>query len=424
MESSTVPPFRRRARRGAVENSEHVRTQVGIVGAGPAGLLLGRMLSLAGIDTVILEARSRPYVEERIRAGTLEHPTVQLLGDLGLDERMRRQGSIHHGFELRFDGRRQRIATAELTGGQVTVMYGQQEIVKDAIAMRVDEDAPLHFEVSGVQVRDADTDRPQIDYVHGGREHTLSCDFVAGCDGFHGVCRRTIPANAINTFAAEYPFAWLGVLATVAPSTAELIYAAHPKGFALHSMRSPSLSRFYLQVSADERLDSWADERIWEELHTRLGTQDDWTLSQGPIVQRGITAMRSFVCEPMQYGRLLLAGDAAHIVPPTAAKGLNLAAGDARLLAECLLGWYEQKSHAMLERYSKVALRRVWWAQEFSRAMTWLLHHEPGDTLGARLRSAQLEHLCASTAAATDFSEQYVGLPFMRATERELPAAA
>jgi p-hydroxybenzoate 3-monooxygenase len=394
-----------------------MRTQVGIVGAGPAGLLLGRLLSLAGIATVIVEARSRQYVEQRVRAGLLEHPTVELLAEIGLDHRLRREGAVHHGFELRFDGRRQRIATAELSGGCVTVVYGQQEIVKDAIAARLAEDLALYFEASEVRVEDAHTDAPAICYRHDGERRRLECDFVVGCDGFHGICRPSIPAGAIRTFAADYPFAWLGILATVAPSTTELIYAAHPQGFALHSMRSPELSRFYLQVAAGESVEQWSDGRIWEELRTRLATSDEWELAEGPIVQRSITSMRSFVCEPMQYGRLFLAGDAAHIVPPTAAKGLNLAAADARLLADCLIDWYEHGSQAMLERYSQMALRRVWWAQEFSRAMTWLLHHEPDDVFGGRLRSAQLERLCASVSATTAFCEQYVGLPFARGRE-------
>jgi p-hydroxybenzoate 3-monooxygenase len=399
------------------------RTQVGIVGAGPAGLVLGRMLSLAGIETVILETRSRKYVEERVRAGKLEYPTVQLLGEIGIAERMHREGSVHRGCELRFDGQRHRIAYAELTGGHATMMYSQTELVKDAIAMRLADNEPLEFEVSDVQLQELTTTKPLIRYMQDGREQTLACDFVAGCDGFHGPCRRSIPDSVIDTFDAAYPFGWLGILATVAPSP-ELVYGVGPRGFALHSSRSPTLSRFYLQVTADDSLTRWPDERIWDELKRRLGTEDDPTFAPGPIVKREITAMRSFICEPMQYGRLLLAGDSAHIVPPTAAKGLNLAAGDASLLAECLVGWYAQKNRTLLDSYSKVALRRVWWAQEFSRAMTGLLHHEPGDVLGGRLRAAQLRHMCSSTAAATAFSEQYVGMPFLRATAGRLRVAA
>jgi p-hydroxybenzoate 3-monooxygenase len=395
---------------------------VAIIGAGPAGLLLGRMLGLAGIDTVVLEARTRRYVEDRIRAGTLEQPTIELLAEVGLDEGMRREGAVHEGFELRFDGRRHRIDTAELTDGRVTVVYGQQELVKDAIAARLADSGTLEFDVSDVALAAIDSQSPAVEYRQGGQQRTVSCDFIAGCDGFHGASRPAIPAATLRTFQASYPFAWLGILAEVAPSTKELIYAAHERGFALHSMRSPSLSRFYLQVDAQESLENWDDQRIWAELRTRLGETQDWRLADGPIINRGITPMRSFVCEPMQYGSLFLAGDAAHIVPPTAAKGLNLAVADARLLAECLIAHYHDRDSGPLERYSQVALERVWWAQEFSREMTWLMHHEPGDTWAGQLRSARLARLCGSKTAARSFSEQYVGLPFTRA--RSVPAAA
>lgn len=388
------------------------RTQVGIVGAGPAGLLLGRLLQLAGIETVILEARSRRYAEERIRAGMLEHGTVELLGQVGLDERLEREGLVHEGFELRFGGARHRIPMSELTGGCRAVMYGQQEVVKDAIAARVESEAPLLFEVGDVRLEDIDGDAPAIRYTHEGEAHTLRCDVIAGCDGFHGVSRPAIPDGVLTTYAAEYPFAWLGILADVAPSTYELVYAAHETGFALHSMRSPSVSRFYLQVRPGEDLGLWPDERIWSELRTRLSTDDDWTLGEGPITKKGVTAMRSFVAEPMQYGNLFLAGDAAHIVPPTAAKGMNLAVADVCLLADGLVTWYEQGDRSMLDAYSDVALQRVWRAQEFSRSMTSLLHHDPASAMDARLQRAQLEHICGSQAAMTSFCEVYVGLPF------------
>ena len=392
-----------------------MRTQVAIVGAGPAGLLLGRLLSMSQVDTVILEGRSREYVEGRIRGGMLEHPTVQLLEEVGLDQRMRAEGAVHDGFELRFGERRHRMRTAELSGGRETVIYGQQEIVKDAIAARIAEGRPLHFEASDVCIGLIDTAHPVIEYRRGGRAETLACDFVIGCDGSHGVSRPAIPPAARRTYSATYPFVWLGVLAAVAPSTEELIYAVHERGFALHSLRSPQLSRFYLQVSTDESLAAWSDSRIWSELRVRLGDGDGWTLNEGPIIQRSMTAMRSFVCEPMQYGSLFLAGDAAHIVPPTAAKGLNLAAGDVRLLAECLVAWYEGADRGPLDRYSEMALQRVWWAQEFSRELTGLLHHEPDDVWAGRLKWAQLERLCDSIPAATAFCEQYVGMPFVRA---------
>lgn len=393
-----------------------MRTQVAVVGAGPAGLLLGRLLSMAEVDTVILEDRSREHVEGRIRGGMLEHPTVQLLEEVGLDGRMRAEGAVHEGFELRFGERRHRMRTAELSGGRETVIYGQQEIVKDAIAARIAEQGPLHFEVSDVRIGGIDTARPVIEYRAGGRAEMLACDFVIGCDGSQGVSRAAIPATAQRTYSATYPFAWLGILAAVPPSNEELIYAVHERGFALHSMRSPQLSRFYLQVGTDESLAAWSDSRIWSELRVRLGGGDDWTLNAGPIIQRSTTAMRSFVCEPMQYGSLFLAGDAAHIVPPTAAKGLNLAAGDARLLAECLGAWYESRDRGLLDRYSEMALKRVWWAQEFSRELTRLFHHEPHDVWAGRLKRAQLERLCDSIPAATAFCEQYVGVPFVCAS--------
>lgn len=393
------------------------RTQVGIVGAGPAGLLLGRLLDLAGIESVILELRDRAYVEGRIRAGMLEHRTVEFLGEVGLNERLRREGFVHEGFELRFAGRRHRIPMSELTGGCTAVMYGQQEVVKDAIAAR---ESPLRFEVSDVRLEGLETDRPSISYEHEGERHELRCDVIAGCDGFHGVCRPSIPAGAIRTYAREYPFAWLGILADVAPSTWELIYAAHERGFALHSMRSSEVSRFYLQVKPDEDLDAWPDERVWEELQARLGVEG-WSLAEGPVTQKSVTPMRSFVTEPMQYGSLFLAGDAAHIVPPTAAKGLNLAVADVCLLGDALVTWYESGDRRRLDAYSETALHRVWRAQEFSRTMTWLLHHDPADDFDARLQLAQLDHICTSRAAMTSFCENYVGLPFAGRVHHRYP---
>jgi p-hydroxybenzoate 3-monooxygenase len=388
------------------------RTQVGIVGAGPAGLLLGRVLGLAGIETVILELRDRAYVEGRIRAGMLEHPTVEVLGQVGLAGRLRREAFIHDGFEMRFGGRRHRIPMAELTGGRQTVMYGQQEVVKDLIAARDETGDPLYFEVSDVQLGDLHRDQPAIRYRHAEEEHVLRCDLIAGCDGFHGVCRPSIPAHELRLYERDYPFGWLGILADVAPSTYELLYAHHPNGFALHSMRSTKVSRLYLQVDPHDDVQDWSDDRIWEELQTRFATDDDWTLAEGPITQKSITAMRSFVTEPMQHGNLFLAGDAAHIVPPTAAKGLNLAVSDVCALSDGIVTWYEQGDRSLLDSYSDIALRRVWRAQEFSRMMTSLLHREPGDELDARLQSAQLEYVVGSPAAMTSFCENYVGLPF------------
>ncbi|WP_412515284.1 4-hydroxybenzoate 3-monooxygenase [Actinomadura madurae] len=388
------------------------RTQVAIIGAGPAGLLLGRMLELAGVDAVILENRTRAYVEGRIRAGMLEHRTARLLEELGLDGRMRAEAAVHHLFELRFDGRRHQIPMAELTGGCTAVMYSQQEIVRDAVEARVASGLPLEFDVDDVRLEGLDGAGPTVRYrAADGTEHVLACDFIAGCDGFHGVSRGSIPDGVLTAYEHDYPFAWLGVLADVPPSTFELIYACHERGFALHSMRSSKVSRFYLQVTADEDLADWPDDRIWRELRVRLGTDDGWTLAEGAITKKSITAMRSFVVEPMQYGRLFLAGDAAHIVPPTAAKGLNLAAADVRLLADALCTWYESGDRSALDRYSEDALRGVWRAQQFSRSMTSLLHHDPSTPMEWRLQHAELKHLCTSEAAMKSFCENYVGMP-------------
>jgi p-hydroxybenzoate 3-monooxygenase len=388
------------------------QTQVAIVGAGPAGLLLGRLLRLAGIDNVVLELRSRDYVESRIRAGLLEHSTLEVLEMAGVADRLHREGAFHEGFEVRFGGTRTRVPMAELTGGRMTIMYPQQEVVKDLLAARDATGDPLHFEVSDVCVEDLTSDRPAVRYRHAGKPHELRCDFIAGCDGFHGVCRPTIPSGALRTFHREYPFGWLGVLADVPPSTTELVYAHHPNGFALHSLRSPTVSRFYLQVPPDDDIDGWSHERIWAELQLRFATADDWTLAEGPITHKGITPMRSFVVEPLQYGNLFLAGDAAHIVPPTAAKGLNLAVSDITVLSDGLVTYYEHHDRSVLDAYSEVALRRIWRAQELSRSMTSLLHHEPGEEFDARLQRARLESLVRSEAAMQALCEVYVGLPF------------
>ena len=311
------------------------RTQVGIVGAGPAGLVLARLLHLQGIESVVLENRSREYVEQRIRAGVLEQPTVDLLENAGVGERLRRDGIVHHGIELQFDGERHRIPLSDLTGGRSIVIYGQTEVVKDLIASRIDDGLPLHFEVDDVSVHDLESERPRIRYRREGEHDELECDVIAGCDGFHGICRPSIPDGVLRTFEREYPFGWLGILAAVAPSSDELVYAHHERGFALLSLRSPELSRLYVQCRPDEDIAAWSDDRIWSELQQRLGL-DGWTLDEGPVLEKGVTGMRSFVTEPMCHGRLYLAGDAAHIVPPTGAKGLNLAIHDVRTLAEAL----------------------------------------------------------------------------------------
>jgi p-hydroxybenzoate 3-monooxygenase len=380
-----------------------VRTQVGIVGAGPAGLVLAHLLHLRGIDSVVLESRSREYVEGRIRAGVLEQGTVDLLVEMGVGDRLRREGLVHEGIELQFDGERHRIHFTELTGGRAITVYGQQEVVKDLITARLETGRPLLFEAEAV---DVDPERAVVRYRHEGAEHTLECDLVVGCDGFHGVCRESIPPGVLHETSREYPFGWLGILAEAPPSNEELIYAYHERGFALHSMRSPHLTRLYLQCRPDEPLDEWPDERVWEELRTRLGVPG-WTLNEGPVVEKGVTGMRSFVVEPMQHGRLYLAGDAAHIVPPTGAKGLNLAVADVRVLADAIASG----DAARLERYSETVLRRVWRAEHFSWWMTSMLHRLPGgDEFDARLQRSQLAYVCSSRAAATSLAENYVGL--------------
>jgi p-hydroxybenzoate 3-monooxygenase len=387
-----------------------MRTQVGIVGAGPAGLTLAQLLHREGIESVVLEDRSRAHVEQRIRAGVLEQGTVDLLVEVGVGDRMRREGLVHHGIELQFGGERHRIPLSDLTGGRTIVIYGQTEVVKDLVRARLEAALPLLFEVADVSVHDLDTDRPRIRFRHDGGEHELACDVVAGCDGYHGVCRPTIPAGLLREHGREYPFGWLGILAAVAPSNDELVYSRHERGFALLSLRSPELSRLYLQCRPDEDLAEWTDERIWEELQLRLGL-DGWTLAEGPVLEKGVTGMRSYVVEPMQHGRLFLAGDAAHIVPPTGAKGLNLAIHDVRILAEGLVHWYRSGSRALLDGYSAECLRRVWRAEHFSWWMTTMLHPpENADAFDLKLQLSQLRYLVTSHAAATSLAENYVGL--------------
>jgi p-hydroxybenzoate 3-monooxygenase len=389
-----------------------VRTQVGIVGAGPAGLLLSHLLHLAGIDSVVLERSSKAHVQERIRAGVVEAPSAQLLRDVGLGTRMDAEGLPHHGISLRFDGADHRIALTDLTSATIMV-YGQQEIVKDLIAAREAAGARLCFEVTDVAVHDATTDAPRITCRDAdGNPVEIDCAIIAGCDGFHGVSRTTIPADAQRIYQRDYPFAWLGVLARTAPSHHELIYTYHEQGFALHSMRSPELTRLYLQVGPDEELTSWSDEKIWAQLDTRMAA-DGFALKEGPIIERSITAMRSFVVEPMRHGRLFLAGDAAHIVPPTGAKGMNLAIADVRLLAEAVTVFLTKGDERGLDSYSDRCLRRVWRAEHFSWWMTSMLHQFPdSDEFQRQLQLSQLRYTVSSTAAATSLAENYVGLPF------------
>jgi p-hydroxybenzoate 3-monooxygenase len=382
-----------------------MRTQVGIVGAGPAGLTLAALLHEAGIESVVLEDRSRDYVEARIRAGVLEQGTVDLLERAGAAGRLRREGIVHGGIHLQFAGERHHVPLSELAGGRSIVVYGQTEVVKDLIGLRLDAGLPLYFEVSDVSVHAFESDTPSIRFTHDGGEHTLDCDVIAGCDGFHGVCRPAI-AKVLRTFEREYPYAWLGILADAAPSSEELVYARHANGFALLSLRSPTRSRLYLQCRPDEDLAEWPDERIWEELETRAGG-----INTGEILERGVTPMRSFVAEPMQHGRLYVAGDAAHIVPPTGAKGLNLAAHDVGVLADALIAWYRSGSTELLDAYSTHCLRRVWRAEHFSWWMTSMLHKAPGgDPFDEKLQLSQLRYVTTSTAAATSLAENYVGL--------------
>ncbi len=386
-------------------------TQVAIVGAGPAGLVLSHLLQREGIASLVLESRSREYVQQRVRAGVLEQGTVDLLDELGLGERLHREGLIHHGLLLTLDERRHRIALTELTGGRALTVYGQQEVVKDLIAARLARGGAIQFDVEDVRLDGLESEKPRVRYRRGGVAHELRCDFIAGCDGFHGISRPSIPPGVLTVYERHYPFAWLGILAAVAPSTEELIYARHPRGFALHSLRSPELSRLYLQVDRNTELADWSDDRIWDELRLRLAA-DGFALRDGPVIEKSIALHHSFVVEPMQFGRLFLAGDAAHIVPPTGAKGLNLAVADVWVLARALAGFFRHADVDGLQRYSERCLRRVWRAQEFSSTLTTLLHRLPdADPFADRVTRAQLAWLCSSETAARAFAENYVGLP-------------
>ncbi|MGC2193759.1 MAG: 4-hydroxybenzoate 3-monooxygenase [Terriglobales bacterium] len=387
-----------------------IRTQVGIVGAGPAGLVLSHLLHLQGIDSVVLENRSRQYCEERIRAGVLEWGTVDLLVQMGVGDRLKREGLVHYGIELRFGGRGHRIDFRDLTGRAITV-YGQHEVIKDLIQARLATNGQILFEVDDVSVHDFDTASPRIQYVKDNEPHEIHCDFIAGCDGSHGICRPSVPAGALTVFERIYPFAWLGILAEAPPSSEELIYAYHERGFALHSMRSPQITRMYLQCTPEEDLANWPDDRIWEELQIRLAGDSNWKLIEGPILQKGVTGMRSFVVEPMQHGKLFLAGDAAHIVPPTGAKGLNLAVADVRVLARALKDFYALGRTELLDRYSAVCLRRVWRVQRFSWWMTSMLHRHEGNPFDERRQLAELDYVTSSRAASQSLAENYVGLP-------------
>ena len=390
-----------------------MRVQVAIIGAGPAGLLLGQLLYRAGIDSIILERRSGEYVLGRIRAGVLEQVAVDLLDEAGVGRRMHDEGLVHGGIELCFDGVRHRIALADLTGGKHVTVYGQTEVTRDLMDARAAEGGRTIYEAEDVSIHDFDTERPRVRYRKDGAVHEIECDFIAGCDGFHGVCRETIPRSAMKEYERVFPFGWLGILADVPPVSDELIYVNHPRGFALCSMRSRTRSRYYLQVPLDEKVENWSDERFWDELKRRVDAEAARTMITGASIEKSIAPLRSFVAEPMRFGRLLLAGDAAHIVPPTGAKGLNLAASDVRYLSRALIDHYRTGSMKEIDAYSDKCLRRVWKAVRFSWWMTSLMHRFPdtGD-FGQKIQETELYYLTGSKAASTSLAENYVGLPF------------
>jgi p-hydroxybenzoate 3-monooxygenase len=389
------------------------RTQVAIIGAGPSGLLLGQLLSRAGIANVIVERQSGDYVLGRIRAGVLEQVTVDLMEECGVAQRMHREGLVHEGIELLFKGQRHRIDFPGLTGGKTVTVYGQTEVTRDLMAAREAAGLQTVYEVGDtVTLHDFDGERPRVRYRKDGREHEIACDFIAGCDGFHGVSRASVPKGAITEYEKVYPFGWLGLLADVPPVFHELIYANTDRGFALCSMRSPTRSRYYVQVPLEEKLENWSDAAFWDELRRRLDPEARERLVTGPALEKSIAPLRSFVAEPMRFGRLFLAGDAAHIVPPTGAKGLNLAASDVKYLSAGLIEFYKERSSAGLDHYSDRALRRIWKAERFSWWFTGLMHKFPGEgPIAQKLQEAELDYLVNSKAASTALAENYVGLP-------------
>jgi p-hydroxybenzoate 3-monooxygenase len=394
-----------------------VRTRVGIVGGGPAGLLLSHLLHLGGIESVVLESRGREELESEIRAGVLEHGTTELLKETGVGGRMQREGAVHHGVNLQFDGRRERVDLEGLTGKAIT-LYGQHEVVKDLVEARLAAGGEILFGARGVGLRDIESEEPKVRFLKDGEEHELRCDFVVGTDGFHGVSRDALPEGVRTDYERRYPFGWFGILVEGPPSTEELIYALHERGFALVSTRSPEIQRLYFQCDPNEEAGNWSDDRIWTEMHARLDTDDGWTVNEGDIIQKSVVQMRSFVCEPMRHGRLFLAGDAAHIVPPTGAKGMNLAVADVRVLADNLNAFYDSGDMGPLERYSETCLRRVWKASRFSWWMTSMLHRFEGDNaFQYRMQVAELDYVTGSRAASTSLAENYVGLPVEEAHE-------
>jgi len=389
-----------------------MRTQVAIIGAGPAGLLLGQLLYKQGIDTIILEQRSADYVLGRIRAGVLEQGTVDLLSQAGADTRLHAEGLAHHGIELLVEGKRHRIDLHKLTGGKQVMVYGQTEVTRDLMAARAAAGLPTIYQASHVQPLDFAGNQPVVRYQQGEQFHELHCDFIAGCDGFHGICRASIPAEKLQTFEKVYPFAWLGLLSNTPPVSEELIYVKHPRGFSLCSQRSGSISRYYLQVPLSERVENWSDERFWQELYLRLDDSAREQLITGPSLEKSIAPLRSFVCETMRFGRLFLAGDAAHIVPPTGAKGLNLAASDVGYLSQAFTDYYQNKSTNGIDQYAAKCLARIWQAERFSWSMTTLLHRfDQGSAFDQRMQQAELDYLIQSPAAASVLAENYVGLP-------------
>jgi p-hydroxybenzoate 3-monooxygenase len=386
-----------------------MRTQVGIIGAGPAGLVLARLLRRAGIDSVIIENRSREYIEHRIRAGLLEQWATDLLVELGLGERLQREGMFHRGIYLNFDGALHHLDFRDLIGKGVTI-YGQQEVVKDIVAQHLDDGEQLLFEVEDVSIHEFERGPPKIRFRHQGEAREIDCDFIGGCDGFHGICRPSFATGLLQTFERDYPFGWVGILAESPPPEDELIYSYHERGFALFTMRSPTLARLYLQCAPDDDIDNWSDARIWDELATRLNGVRP--LARGKVLQKGITPMRSFVVEPMQVGRLFLAGDSAHIVPPTGAKGMNLALADVVVLSRALTAFYRSNRTDLLDAYSRTCLTRVWKAQRFSWWMTQIFHRFPDEVpFDQRRQIAELGYVASSTAAATALAENYAGLP-------------
>jgi p-hydroxybenzoate 3-monooxygenase len=392
---------------------ETMRTQIGIVGAGPAGLVLAHLLHLQGIESVVIETRSRKYIEERVRAGLLEQGTVDLLIETGVGERLQRECLTHHGIELRFNRRSHRIDFDDLTGGKTVTIYAQHEVIKDLVAARLAASLPLILEVENVSVHGLNSANPSIRFRAAGVEQELHCDYIAGCDGFHGICRPSIPEGVLTEYERVYPFGWLGILAKAPPSSDELVYNYHERGFALLTMRTREISRLYLQVPHDEDINAWPDDRIWSELRLRTATDENRKLNEGPIFQKNIAAMRSYVVEPMQYGKMFLAGDAAHIVPPTGAKGLNLAVADVRILAQAFTEFYATGRTHLLENYSEKCLRRVWKAQRFSWWMTSMLHRfDTDNAFDQRRQLAELDYVTSSRAAMTSLAENYVGLPW------------